>query len=79
MLASELNATVITQCITQSAILSSALCSQLGVSSDELVSALLNTPKWTVSKAGKWSLAINGKKLIANTSSDEQRIDFIVK
>jgi hypothetical protein len=79
MLAFELNETVVTQVITQSAVLSSALCSQLNVSSDELAAALLNNPKWTVSKAGKWSLVINGKKLIVNTSSDEQRIYFTVK
>ena len=80
MLASELNGQVICSFITGSSILTSAISSQLGVSPDELISALTVNPKWTVGqKTGKWTLSINGKKLIASPSSDERRIDFIVK
>lgn len=79
-MASELNDKVIAQYITGSVILTSVLSRQLGISSDELVVALTDSPKWSVGqKTGKWTLSINGKKLIANPSTDERRIDFITK
>jgi hypothetical protein len=75
-MAFELNEKIITGYIAASTILTSALSSQLGVSSEALLEILLNNPKWTVSKAGKWTLAVNTKKLIASVSTDERRIDF---
>ena len=74
----EVDSAVIVKYITSSPLVVSALSGQLGVTAEELTSALSDNPKWTVTKAGKWTLVVGSKKLVANPSKTERKISFTV-